>query len=156
MTRKTSFFDGWSWFKFNNLGLALGTNLKFYASVTKGLKLKVRKFWGLIPTFVEVTGEKLVGKGLFAPPILNRVKIFFITSTQIVTLSLICPVSYQIYDVQTKTDEVRKRNHDNIKHFLISQVTNIKSILRTQSGSRDIAYCLPIHSRPENERSNTL
>ena len=31
--------------------------------------------WGLIPTFVEVTGEKLVG-GLFvpAPPILNRVK----------------------------------------------------------------------------------
>ena len=29
----------------------------------KGLKLKVRKFWGLIPSFVEVTGEKLVGGG---------------------------------------------------------------------------------------------
>ena len=27
---------------------------------------KVRKFLGLIPSFVEVTGEKLVG-GLFAP-----------------------------------------------------------------------------------------
>ena len=61
MTRKTAFFEGWSWFKFNNLGLALGTNLKFYTSLSKGLKLKVRKFWGLIPTFVEVTGEKLVG-----------------------------------------------------------------------------------------------
>ena len=39
---------------FNNLGLALDTNLKFYTSVEKGLKLKVRNFWGLIPTFVEV------------------------------------------------------------------------------------------------------
>ena len=47
--------------------MALGENLKFYTSLSKGLKLTVRKFWGLIPTFVEVTGEKLVG-GLFAPP----------------------------------------------------------------------------------------
>ena len=74
MTRKNTFFYGWSWFKFNNLALALGTNLKFYNSVAKGLKLKVRMFWGLISTFVEVTGEKLVG-GPFCPsPILNRVK----------------------------------------------------------------------------------
>ena len=48
----------------NNLGLVLGTNVKFYISVAKGLKLKVKKFLGLILTFVEVTGEKLVG-GLF-------------------------------------------------------------------------------------------
>ena len=74
LTRKTAFFDGWSWFKFNNLGLALGTNLKFYTSVAKGLKLKVRKFWGPNPTFVEVTGEKLVGGSFLDPPILNRVK----------------------------------------------------------------------------------
>ena len=40
-------------FKFNNLGLELGTNLKFYISVVKGLKVKVRKIWGLIHTFVE-------------------------------------------------------------------------------------------------------
>ena len=46
------------------MGLALGTNLKFYTSVTKRLKLKVRKFWGLIRTFVGVTGGKLVG-GVF-------------------------------------------------------------------------------------------
>ena len=29
--QKKRFFGGWSWFKFNNLGLALGTNVKFYA-----------------------------------------------------------------------------------------------------------------------------
>ena len=50
-------------------------SLNFYASVAKGLNLKVTKFWGLIPTFVKVTGGKLIGGGLFAPPpILNRVK----------------------------------------------------------------------------------
>ena len=38
--------------------------LKFYSKVAKGLELKIRSFWGLIFTFVEVTGEKLVG-GLF-------------------------------------------------------------------------------------------
>ena len=68
MTRKIAFFEGWSWFKFNNLGLALGTNLKFCTSVAKGLKLKVRKFWGPNLTFVEVTGKKLVG-GAFLPPL---------------------------------------------------------------------------------------
>ena len=68
LTRKTAFFEGWSWFKFNNLRLALGTNLKFCTSVAKGLKLKVRKFWGTNPTFVAVTGEIPVGVGLFAPP----------------------------------------------------------------------------------------
>ena len=36
----------------------------FYISVAKGLKLKVGKFGGLDPTFVEVTGEKAgTGKG---------------------------------------------------------------------------------------------
>ena len=73
MTRKTAFLKGWSWFKFDNMGLVLVTKFKFYNSVAKGLKLKVRTFWGLIPTFVEVTGEKLVG-GVFLPSILNRVK----------------------------------------------------------------------------------
>ena len=63
------------------MGLALGTNLKFYISLSKGLILKVRKFWGLIPTFVEVTGEKLVGVAFWPtplPPILNRVKNEFV------------------------------------------------------------------------------
>ena len=62
MTGKNNFFEGCSWFKFNKV---LGMTLTFYTSVTKGLKLKVRKIWGLNPTFVEVTGAKLTG-GLFA------------------------------------------------------------------------------------------
>ena len=41
-------------------------------SVAKGLKLKVRKSWGLISMFLEITEEKLVRA--FLPPILNRVK----------------------------------------------------------------------------------
>ena len=53
--------------------------MKFYTSVAKGLKQKVRTFWRLIPTFAEVTGEKLVeggGEGGLFPlfVILNRVK----------------------------------------------------------------------------------
>ena len=35
---------------------------KFYTSVAKELKLKVVKFWGLIRTFIELAGEKLVGE----------------------------------------------------------------------------------------------
>ena len=45
--------------KFNNLGPALGTKLNFYTSVAKALKLKVKRFWWLIPTFVEVQGKNL-------------------------------------------------------------------------------------------------
>ena len=60
------------------VGLALSTNLKFYTSLSKVLKLKVIKFCGHILTFAEVAGEKLVGGGEVClpppPPILNRVK----------------------------------------------------------------------------------
>ena len=62
--------EEWSWLKLNNLGLALGMALKFYTNVAIGLQLKVRKFLGLIPAFVEVTGVKLVGE-LFCPPPLS-------------------------------------------------------------------------------------
>ena len=52
------------WPKFGNSSIslreALGMTLKFYTSAAKELKLKVRKFCGLSPTFVEVTWEKLV------------------------------------------------------------------------------------------------
>ena len=71
MTRKIAFFEGWSWSKFNNLGLALSKNLKFRTSVEKVLQLKLRKVLGPNPTFVEVTAEKLVGGGgggAFCPP----------------------------------------------------------------------------------------
>ena len=55
-------------------GLALDMALKFYTRVAKGLKLKVRKLWGLISTFVEVIGEKSAD-GTFCPLFLNRVKV---------------------------------------------------------------------------------
>ena len=59
------------WFDFNNLGLALGIALKLaispsQTSVRKRLKAKVGQFWWLISTFVEVTGEKLIG--CLSPP----------------------------------------------------------------------------------------
>ena len=45
LNRKSAFLEGWSWFKFNNLGLARGADLEFYTSVVKGLKLKARVFF---------------------------------------------------------------------------------------------------------------
>ena len=44
LSRKRDFFEGWSWVRFYNLGLVLGVALKFYSSVAKELKLRVRKF----------------------------------------------------------------------------------------------------------------
>ena len=60
--QKKHIFEGWSWFKFINLRLALIRSLKFYTSVAKGLKLKVRNVQ--IPTIAP-----------FCPFILNRVEI---------------------------------------------------------------------------------
>ena len=67
-TRKTTFLESLSWFNFNNLRLALDKRFKFYGSVAKVLILKVRIFWGLVSTFVEVTAEKLVGDLFGLPP----------------------------------------------------------------------------------------
>ena len=61
---KNHFFEGWSWFMFNNLGLALGTNLKFYTSVKKELKLKVGEFWGANSYVCRSYREK-TGRGPF-------------------------------------------------------------------------------------------
>ena len=61
------FFEEYSWFKFNNLRLVSGMALKFYTSVAKELKLKVREFWKLISAFAEITGEKLVGQAFLRP-----------------------------------------------------------------------------------------
>ena len=57
----------------------IGTGSKYGLEILlqreKGLKVKVRKFFRLIPTFLEVTGGKLVEGRVFWSPILNRVKI---------------------------------------------------------------------------------
>ena len=49
--------------------------LKFYIIVEKELIIKVIKFSGLIPTFLEGTREKLAGETFLppSPPPLNRV-----------------------------------------------------------------------------------
>ena len=58
LTRKTNIFEEYSWLKSNILGwLALGMALKLYTSVAKGLKLKIRMFWRLIPTFLKKHGK---------------------------------------------------------------------------------------------------
>ena len=46
LTRKTDYFEGWSWFKFNNLRVVLVMTLKFYSCVEKRLKLKVKSVKG--------------------------------------------------------------------------------------------------------------
>ena len=69
MTKIIAFFERWSSFKFNDFGLALGMDLRFYTSVAKGLKVKSRKVLGLTPTFVEVTAEKLVGEAILVNPL---------------------------------------------------------------------------------------
>ena len=67
MTKTDNFFERWFWFKFNNLRPVLATDLKFFTSVKRGLKLKDRKILVLIPTFVKVTGEKLIEKPSCSP-----------------------------------------------------------------------------------------
>ena len=66
--QKNFFFVGWSLFKFNNLALALDMILQYYTSVVKVLKLKFKKFLGRSLTFIEVTEDKLVGRGAFNTP----------------------------------------------------------------------------------------
>ena len=62
--QKNQFFEESSLFKFYNLGLAVDMALKFSTSAAKRLKLKVKKFEGLVPT------EKLEGDfyALHQPP----------------------------------------------------------------------------------------
>ena len=92
--QKRHFFEGCPWRKFNNLGLELGMVLKFYTSVTKGLKLKVRIYWWLVPRFVEIKWKKLIGEAFLASPILNRVKLIGYTETFINKMKLFSYGSY--------------------------------------------------------------
>ena len=70
MTKKTTFFEGLSWFKFTNLGLALGTALNVYTSATKIVSgPKRRFFWEiplkwLLPTYCALPCCKIWGKNL--------------------------------------------------------------------------------------------
>ena len=57
----------------------------------KGLKIKFKEFWGLFPTFVEVTGKKT---GRETPlTILNRIK-QFIKRTHVTFITYINHITY--------------------------------------------------------------
>ena len=62
------------------MGLALPIALEIYIRVAKGSKIKVRKFLGLVSTFVEVIVAKLVGEEggeafLLSPSVLNGAQV---------------------------------------------------------------------------------
>ena len=57
LTSKTAFFERWSRFKFHNLGLTLGKILRFYTSVAKRFKLKVRNSWGKFLRLKKLQGK---------------------------------------------------------------------------------------------------
>ena len=79
LNRKTYSFEGCSWFKLSDLELALGMSLKLYTIVTKGLKIKARKYLWLISTFVEVTRRKASRVDfLLSPLILKSVKSYLV------------------------------------------------------------------------------
>ena len=59
LDQKNQISEWYSWLKFKNLGLALGMALKILHQCRKGVKTKRQKILG-------VTGEKLLGRGLFA------------------------------------------------------------------------------------------
>ena len=46
LSRKNTFFEGWSWFKFSNLRLAMVMILKFYTSMAKRVETKSPKVFG--------------------------------------------------------------------------------------------------------------
>ena len=73
MITKTTFFEGWSWLKFNNLGLALGVTLTFYTSVAKRAKTKTQKVFWAKPYVCRSYRGKTVREAI-PPLILNRVK----------------------------------------------------------------------------------
>ena len=66
-SRKINFFDGCYRFNLNDLRLALDMALKFYISLPKALKLKVRKLWGLI-TWESYLAKLVEGVSLLPLP----------------------------------------------------------------------------------------
>ena len=64
--QKTHFFEGWSWFKFNSLGLALSMGLIFYTRVVEGLKLRSKKVL-VANSYICRSHRGKTGRGPFAP-----------------------------------------------------------------------------------------
>ena len=72
-----AFFEGYSWFKFNNLGLAPGTRYQILHQCGKRIKTKSQNVLGAKSYICKSYRQKTGGVCLFVPPptpILNRVK----------------------------------------------------------------------------------
>ena len=133
--------------------MALGTNLKFYAIVAKELKLKVRKFLGLIPTFVEVTGEKLVW-GTFSPPILNRVNTYKHHHTEVFFIFSLCETMSRrrsIYDVSVWSVFLFYFDHNYLDHLI-----KIDTLVFLQICSKYALLFLEIKRKQKREKKNNF
>ena len=77
LTRKPNFFEGYSWFRFYNLGLALGIVLKYLQQCGKRVKTKLQKVFEA-SSYVCRNYRRKTGRGPFCTsppsPILNRAK----------------------------------------------------------------------------------
>ena len=69
--KSPTFFEGYSWFKFNTFRLALDMAPKFYTSVAKELKLKVWKFWGVEMWRSCTSYRGKFGRGSLLPPLIT-------------------------------------------------------------------------------------
>ena len=137
MTRKAAFFEGWSWFKFNNLGLELGKNLKFYTTVVKRSKLKVKKFLWLISTFTEKAEEKLVGRGGLLIYILRYKKLTFSSLQIIISYTIVvmpCRLLFKIWfnDVKNLLNwlkfKSKKTNPEKFQFLILSKGRRRKDV----------------------------
>ena len=62
--KKKQFFEGYFWFKFNNLGLALGMALKTKYQRGRKVKIKSQKFSGA-NSYICKSYKGKTGRGLF-------------------------------------------------------------------------------------------
>ena len=76
MIRKNTFLEEWSWFNFNNLGMAIGIALKVYTSAPKLLKTKGQNALGANSYVCRSYKGKTGSESLFVHhTILNKVKV---------------------------------------------------------------------------------
>ena len=67
LTRKTAFFERWSWFKFINLGVTLGRKIEILHQCGKRVKTKSQKVLGG-NSYICRSYRGKTGRGAFLPP----------------------------------------------------------------------------------------
>ena len=81
LSRKTTIFEGWSWFKFNNFGLVLGKDLKFYK---RGKRVETKRQKVLVANFYVCRRyRRKTGRGAFSTPPLSCIGLRLVFSMMI-------------------------------------------------------------------------